>query len=581
MRYYADAVWPLDSAWVRATTLDGLPDGARAANRSSAIERAREGLIAAGMAEQALADAAGDTSTQYAACSRLTDLWADRLATAWNGTPGSSNDDLIGRSTISGDALNDLPAAANLPEGYLFYGLFPDQYLDIGRRLRPEVGDRPAMVVGVRSIGTSLSAAVAAGLRSSGCDVSRATVRPEGDPFNRMVEPSAELRRAFRGAAARGAAFFAVDEGPGLSGSSLAATVMALVQCGATPDAITLVCAARGTMPMAGPTTRSVWRRCPCWAADDHGQWFWHEQVPRLIGEALGARVGLLRDLSWGAWVGDHAPRPPLAHLERRKLLLSVDGTPVLAKFCGFGPVGRIKADRAAQIAALGYAPPVVGYAHGHLLLDWQEQRRSARPGVDAERVLPAATRYYAYLRGESTSWNPAPLDEIAETTAEIVRTWLGHAGGIACLAQQAAQGRPLALQGDQKPEAAEWLIDGEDVQKVDVADHFLDHSWARNQDVCFDLAGFTQEFDLRPDQERALVDSYAAASGDIGVWRRLQFYQAVFAAHRLAALDTAFHAAAPEDRQRIDVERQRMGNSLSRAAHMGGEADGEQRRGF
>ena len=69
------------------------------------------------------------------------------------------------------------------------------------------------MVVGVRSIGTSLSAAVAAGLRASGSDVCRTTVRPAGDPFNRTVEPTAEQQRAWRAAAARGAAFIAVADG--------------------------------------------------------------------------------------------------------------------------------------------------------------------------------------------------------------------------------------------------------------------------------------------------------------------------------------------------------------------------------
>lgn len=65
----------------------------------------------------------------------------------------------------------DLPAAieVRVPEGYAFYGLYPECYLAAGTLFRAELPTNagapvPVHVVGIRSIGTSLAAAVAAAL---------------------------------------------------------------------------------------------------------------------------------------------------------------------------------------------------------------------------------------------------------------------------------------------------------------------------------------------------------------------------------------------------------------------------------
>jgi hypothetical protein len=65
------------------------------------------------------------------------------------------------------------------PEGYLHYALYPETYRVAARRMTGPL----AGVIGIRSIGTSLAAMVAA---SAGI-ASMASLRPRGDPYRRHV----------------------------------------------------------------------------------------------------------------------------------------------------------------------------------------------------------------------------------------------------------------------------------------------------------------------------------------------------------------------------------------------------------
>src|SRR5215207_1434370 len=51
--------------------------------------------------------------------------------------------------------------SVSIPEGYAFYGLYPETYFCAAEALRRE-GSGPLRVIGIRSIGTGLAAAVAA-----------------------------------------------------------------------------------------------------------------------------------------------------------------------------------------------------------------------------------------------------------------------------------------------------------------------------------------------------------------------------------------------------------------------------------
>src|SRR3954463_343580 len=66
------------------------------------------------------------------------------------------------------DAIPDagLPAQVEVtvPEGYSQYAVYPEMYLESAKRCRAELGQFEAICLGLRSIGTSLSAVVTAAL---------------------------------------------------------------------------------------------------------------------------------------------------------------------------------------------------------------------------------------------------------------------------------------------------------------------------------------------------------------------------------------------------------------------------------
>ena len=132
---------------------------------------------------------------------------ACRCAVGWQRTAAST---LILKSPdfqFLLDAARALPTFEQLsistPEGFAYYALHPLAYADVMRQI--PACDR-LLVVGIRSIGTTLSAVAAAAARARGISVERITVRPQGHPYNRTAEFTAgqmdAVREQFRAALA-------------------------------------------------------------------------------------------------------------------------------------------------------------------------------------------------------------------------------------------------------------------------------------------------------------------------------------------------------------------------------------------
>ena len=545
----------------------------RAAPTAGRIEAVREALIAAGMLEQGVADSLSPNVADGMEPGRVVAALTGQVAEILAGVARGGAVDLAlpaalgaARSALRGYG----PLAIVHPEGYLFYALFPDLYIELGAAIGAAIGDSPAVVIGVRSIGTSLSAAVAAGLRARGCPVQRHTVRPVGEPFERLTIPSERQCAAWRAAARHGAAFIAVDEGPGLSGSSLASVIAALESLGIDPGLLHIACAAPpASPPMASPAVQAIWRRTRCWPAAGPGAGFWARTLPSWLATAAGVGSPPVADLSWGAWVG-HLPDgvpPPMPQLERRKLLLGDGNRRVLAKFAGFGAAGRHKALHLAALAEAGLVPRYLGHAHGMVLQEWIEG--SAPPNLADRAPLAEAAAYYAFLRRSFTVPEGPDILALAEIVEEIAGNWFGETlpGDLRPLLSGMRDVR--AVEGDQRPEPVEWRAMGGRILKTDAADHYLDHTWARRMDVAFDLAGFSVEFGLSEAAEGELLRRYAVASGDRSIGTRIPFFRAAYAAHRLATADTAYHAGGGGS-ARLDHQRRRMADGLAAALRGG-----------
>jgi hypothetical protein len=189
-----------------ARTLGAYFDAAR----RGGTDAARNLLIALGQIEQALAD----RSLNISAAMDATDLAADFFLSPSTAAAvlGAARDALHRSLTPA----SNLPI--KLPEGFAFYSLYPEQYIEAARRWCATRPRGPVLIIGIRSIGTTLSAIVAAALRADGWPARRITVRPTGHPLDRHVDLNLN---SFPVAA------IVVDEGPGLSGSSMAAVARA------------------------------------------------------------------------------------------------------------------------------------------------------------------------------------------------------------------------------------------------------------------------------------------------------------------------------------------------------------------
>jgi len=185
--------------------------------------------------------------------------------------------------------------AMRVSEGYAYYALFPETYARSAERFWSATRPSRVAVIGIRSIGTSLSAVVVQFLRARGCETWSCTVRPRGHPFDRRLVLAADIEAAWRDQAARGAVFAIVDEGPGLSGSSFASVARAVRAVGVSEDQIVLF---PGWDPdperLKSDTAREAWRTHPRWWTDAH--------ETRVRPEAVFDISAPVVDFSGGAW---------------------------------------------------------------------------------------------------------------------------------------------------------------------------------------------------------------------------------------------------------------------------------------
>src|SRR5262249_5821936 len=147
--------------------------------------------------------------------------------------------------------------------------------------LRPHVA-----VIGIRSVGSTLSAVVAAALWARGSTATRITVRPQGEPYARTIIFLREQVSWIQNALAADRDFVVVDEGPGFSGSTFLSVARALEAAGVPQSRITLLC----SRPFPARCPRPEWA-CYRTYCVEYGR-----RIPATSGQNVGA--GVWRELS-------------------------------------------------------------------------------------------------------------------------------------------------------------------------------------------------------------------------------------------------------------------------------------------
>jgi hypothetical protein len=483
-------------------------------------------LIEAGELTQGVADNAFEARgrkdspvPEAAAAMELTLTLARLVGRSWQGENGDASAAIRSLSEFPTPA-RDRELTIKIPEGFAFYALYPETYFEAALPL----AGRKLQVIGIRSIGTTLGAMVAAGAGAP-CPM---TVRPVGHPFARelALADGETLGLAPDGELA------IVDEGPGLSGSSVVAVADAASREGIGQDRIHVFPShLNGPGPQTSEEAQRFWREAQTrFVAFDELALLSDGPGHRLeswISDLVGNPIAPIREISGGGWralrFSDQGQWPP-AHQwqERRKFLVETGSGKWILKFAGLGRIGLEKLARAQALAEAGFAPRPLGFRHGFLIERWHEDAQLVDPlGPDRPRLLATLGAYLGFRarqfpasddRGASTEQLFEMLrvnaeEELGLELAASLESWRPLLGEL--------EGSSRRVETDSRLHAWEWLVlpDGS-VLKADAVDHYAGHDLVGCQDIAWDVAGATIEFTLSPGEQADLIECIERPAG-------------------------------------------------------------------
>jgi len=520
------------------------------------------GVLEAGAADALCPEADGHDArldavraATLAAAHVVVDSWEGRSP----GTAVCAVSEAVGR--LTGVRLPSRIRSA-VPEGYAFYGLYPEMYIDAAQCVRRTLDPARALIIGLRSIGTSLSALVHATLAATGCPTRSLTVRPRGHPFDRRVRLDTQLGDDIAHAVRAGAHVAVVDEGPGLSGSSIAGTVRALIALGVDMGRI-IVLPSWDTegASLCSADARALWPRLRRFPASFERSWLASGRFRRLHSAAAS------EDLGAGRWrahafrsAGDWPAVQP--QHERRKFLIRVESaaraaTPVrgewrLVKFAGLGRYGAARFARADALAATGFTPRPIAWRAGWLVQEFVPGRPLV-PGEGGLLFADRCARYLAHVdRAFRTDTSP-DIDALVEMVEANVRACRAAAGMTPQLrrllrrSRGAVAGAPaVAVDGRMLPH--EWIRTRRGLLKTDALDHHDDHFFPGPQDSAWDVAACCVELGLRRLARAHLVDTFERIARVRDLARRLPLHLVAYSAYRFGYMTLAAQATAGSD---------------------------------
>lgn len=461
-----------------------------------------DALIGAGELEAALEDA-GSRSAILAA--RLTNAIASVVC-------GNARNALGMAADILGSLEVPDRVSVSPPEGFTYYALHPTDFVGIASQLARE--PKSCAVVGIRSIGTTLSAVVLAALHAEGRPATRITVRPSGHPYSRRTE---------FGAVERGwvhqnldAHFLVVDEGPGRSGSTFLSVAEALWDAGVPRENITLIGSREPDVnSLCAPGAASRWRQFRFVATSPSVNRRFERHT--YIGGGDWRRFLIPAQKSW-----------PESWTQMERLKFVSPDRARLYKFEGMGPIGVQARARAFQLADAGFGPQVCDANDGFLSYSLI-QGRSMEPNDAKPEVLDRIAQYCAFRHREfSSASSGAPhLRPMLEfnITQEFGTT-------LSVPEDDFRQDRPVVTDGRMQP--YEWIgAESGGLIKVDGVDHGDNHFFPGPCGIAWDLAGAAVEWRLSGAATEYMLDRFRSDSG-LDVSPQFRLYRLAYLVFRL-----------------------------------------------
>jgi hypothetical protein len=489
-----------------------------------------DALLMAGQLESAMADAGSAT---LSTSQQATDLLADLLA---------GSDFPSSRAMAVRRALDHAEVSKRLtispPEGFAYYALHPCDFVKITEQVSP--ASHNLAVVGIRTIGTTLSAIVASALRRSGKHTTRITVRPSGHPYDRTCTFNDSQSRWISQQLSRDADFLVVDEGPGRSGSSFLSVAEAAVSMGVPRERITLL----GSRPVA-PASLCAHNAVTRWSQF------------RFLSPVMNTYERFRHDfyVGGGDWRNFFEPTTSWPEcwpqMERLKFL-SADRRR-LYKFEGFGRFGKEVLEKANRLARGGFAPLAEDADDGMISYAVINGHRPAPDNVSRE-LLEQIAQYCAF-RVHEFSCGQSPRSQLGEMTRFNLEAQFGSSAHFESDLLETS--RPVLVDARMQPH--EWLLlNGEKLIKLDGTTHGDDHFFPGPTDIAWDLAGTIVEWALDQDATDFLLNCFLRASGD-DARRRIHAFVLAYTMFRLgycAMAMTTVSGTAEEQRLQTAFQR-------------------------
>jgi hypothetical protein len=511
-----------------------------------------QALIEAGELLQGLADAEfdargfDDVSAVQDAGMELVLTIARQLHGYWRGDDRRPDVPRRELAAVRG-FLTERPVCLKVPEGYAFYAVHPDDYFAAATSY---AWPSPPLVIGLRSIGTSLAAAVAAATGGSAI-----SVRPAGHPFSRELRLSATLKSRL---VAHAGPFAIVDEGPGLSGSSFGAAADLLESLGVEAERMVFL------PSHAGPLgARASARHLERWSqarklVASFDETSSAENMRRWFGE-LGPRTGV-EDLSAGQWRGDYdkEARPPAAPgQERRKYRWRIGPRRYVVRYAGLGAVGQAKLARSRALHKAGFGAEPIALRRGFLLERWVEGARLDPFGPERGEFLPHLGRYLGFRAANfpAKSEEGAGLEALREMAGFNAAALCGEkvADRVAAALAGLAELDVVPVHVDGRLQPWEWVRrpDG-GFCKADALDHSCDHSLPGCQDIAWDIAGAAVELGLSGQEVEDLRSAVARIGGRAVSSESVRVLGLCYAAFQGGSWLMAEEAALPPEQSRL-----------------------------
>ncbi len=463
-----------------------------------------DSLIEAGELEAALADMNAPGAPAAAA---LTDALALGLG-AGDQLDRLKLEQFAGRIEVP-EAISISP-----PEGFSYYALHPSDYARVVDRIASQSGT--FAVIGIRSIGTTLSAVTTAALNHNGQRAERITVRPTGHPYARSVQFAVEQERWIVEQLSRSADFLVVDEGPGRSGSTFLSVAEALTRSGVPQDRITTI------------GSREFESESLC-AQDAAKRW----QCVRFLSTApsVSSRFKNYPYLGGGDWrmhSFDHEEDWPESWTQMERLKFLSPDRRQFFKFEGMGPLGSEVRERAFILAEGRFSPSVSDAGDGFLSYQTIEGRNLRKQDVSSS-VLERIARYCSFRVSNFTYSAPfnSELENMLEFNIqqEFGRELKFNPGLL-------GSSNPVLVDGRMQP--FEWIASNQsELLKTDAISHGDNHFFPGPCDIAWDVAGAIVEWDLSFEAAEFLVRRFKQLSG-IEVAQRLDAYRLAYCVFRL-----------------------------------------------